>query len=277
MSRNKMTLHSSSKTVTVQERLTFGVGGVQLKMLIDSGATSNVIDENTWERLESENIKCHSYVPKTERKLYSYGSSQPLSMKGAFTCEITIGSRTEQSSFCSERTSREETHTTDGHGHYWNCRRSNPMGKPSCYCAKSRWWYQTMLRHENSKQGDHQRTPSYSYCGWVTSGHEWLSHIQQARPEVGLPPARADPGVTTFAVHSGVYRFKRQIFGVSSTSEQYQHEIANALAGNEGVENISDDIIVHAHNQETHDTCHMLLPQYCKARDIWSSEFSHKP
>ncbi|KAL1021685.1 hypothetical protein UPYG_G00016520 [Umbra pygmaea] len=59
--------------------------------------------------------------------------------------------------------------------------------------------------------------------------------------------------ITTFAVHNGVYRYKRLIFGVSSASEQYQHEIANALAGIEGVENISDDVIVHAPDQETHD------------------------
>lgn len=59
--------------------------------------------------------------------------------------------------------------------------------------------------------------------------------------------------ITTFAVHNGVYRYKRLLFGVSSTSEQYQHEIANALAGIEGVENISDDVIIHARDQATHD------------------------
>lgn len=59
--------------------------------------------------------------------------------------------------------------------------------------------------------------------------------------------------ITTFAVHNGVYRYKRLIFGVSSASEQYQHEIANALAGIEGVENISDDVIGHAPDHETHD------------------------
>ncbi len=52
--------------------------------------------------------------------------------------------------------------------------------------------------------------------------------------------------ITTFAVHNGIYRFKRLIFGVSSASEQYQHEISAVLAGIEGVENKSDDIIIHA-------------------------------
>ncbi len=59
--------------------------------------------------------------------------------------------------------------------------------------------------------------------------------------------------ITTFAVHNGVYRYNRLIFGVSSASEQYQHEIASALAGIEGVENISDDVIVKARDHKTHN------------------------
>ena len=40
---------------------------------------------------------------------------------------------------------------------------------------------------------------------------------------------------------------------VSSPSEQYQHEIALALAGIEGVENILDNIVVHGPDTETHN------------------------
>ena len=40
---------------------------------------------------------------------------------------------------------------------------------------------------------------------------------------------------------------------MSSASEKYQHEIATALAGIEGSDNISDDIIVHGPDQTTHD------------------------
>ena len=43
------------------------------------------------------------------------------------------------------------------------------------------------------------------------------------------------------------------MFGVNSASEQYQHEIQTALAGIDGQENISDDIIVHDKDQAEHD------------------------
>lgn len=59
--------------------------------------------------------------------------------------------------------------------------------------------------------------------------------------------------ITSFVTHKGLYRCKRLLFGVSSASEQYRQEISTALAGIEGVDNISDDIIVHGPDQTTHD------------------------
>lgn len=42
------------------ERVTFNVGGVDLPMLIDSGASCNIVDEDTWEMLKEKKIKCFS-------------------------------------------------------------------------------------------------------------------------------------------------------------------------------------------------------------------------
>ena len=63
------------------------LGGVQLKgVLVDSGSTSNVIDRGTWEMLKRNNIKCDSR--KSNRKLYSYGSDEPLTTAGEFETEL---------------------------------------------------------------------------------------------------------------------------------------------------------------------------------------------
>ena len=48
-----------------------------------------------------------------------------------------------------------------------------------------------------------------------------------------------------------------------SASEQYQHEITSVLAGIEGAENISDVIVVHGPDTETHDN-------YRVAAGVWS-------
>ena len=72
---------------------------------------------------------------------------------------------------------------------------------------------------------------------------KWEYHQLELSPE--------SREITTFATLDGLFRYKRLLFGVCSASEQYQHEIASALAGIEGVENISDDIVVP--NTETHN------------------------
>lgn len=81
------------KDENIPEKLTFSVGGVELKMLIDSSATSNIMGENKWEKLKAEKIKCYSYMLKEQRNLYTYSSTQALTIKGAFRCEGKIGNR----------------------------------------------------------------------------------------------------------------------------------------------------------------------------------------
>ena len=36
------------------------VGGISVRVLIDSGASTNVIDKGTWEELKSQKIECKS-------------------------------------------------------------------------------------------------------------------------------------------------------------------------------------------------------------------------
>ena len=59
--------------------------------------------------------------------------------------------------------------------------------------------------------------------------------------------------ITTFTTHAGLYRYKRLMFGITSAPKIYQHVIQQALHRCEGVRNISDDIILHAKNDQQHD------------------------
>ena len=71
-----------SEVTTVQ------IGGVDLKMLIDSAANSNIIDEWTWEQLKAKGVKCESQIATPGKKLYSYASNQSLPVKGSFKCKM---------------------------------------------------------------------------------------------------------------------------------------------------------------------------------------------
>ena len=73
---------------------------------------------------------------------------------------------------------------------------------------------------------------------------------------MGVPPVGVEP--TIQGIHNLCYTWwfisiQALPLGVFSASEQYQHEIASALAVIKGVENISDDIVVHGPNKDTHN------------------------
>ena len=57
--------------------------------------------------------------------------------------------------------------------------------------------------------------------------------------------------ITTFVTHVGVYM--KLLFCVQLAAEQYQYEIQKVISGIEGTANISDDIIIHAPDQRSHD------------------------
>ena len=59
--------------------------------------------------------------------------------------------------------------------------------------------------------------------------------------------------ITTFITHTGLYRFKRLLFGVNSAPEMYQHILAQIVSDLDGVVNFVDDLIVYASSEEEHD------------------------
>ncbi|XP_077977479.1 uncharacterized protein LOC144433041 [Glandiceps talaboti] len=54
-------------------------------MVIDSGASSNLIDKELWNKLKKKKIKCIDCTWGATKKLYAYGSSKPLEIIGSFT------------------------------------------------------------------------------------------------------------------------------------------------------------------------------------------------
>ena len=71
------------------------VGGVELKdVLIDSGASCNIVDKTTWESLKKKGVKCTSQ--KCSKKLFAYGETEPIEVLGTFEagihCEVSAKS-----------------------------------------------------------------------------------------------------------------------------------------------------------------------------------------
>ena len=308
------------------------VGKTPLNVLIDSGASSNIISTKTWEDLKQHGIKCTSRAT-SDKKLYTYASDEPLPVKGTFTCDVKCGRRETRADFLvvegnavpllgketatelgvlkigvdvaavrdSNQRIRDQypevfqgvgklnTHQVSLHIRPDVPPVAQPMRRTPFNLREkverkvdelleadivervdgpTRWLNPVVvapkangeirlcldMRRANEAviRGRHP-IPTVDEVLQNMNGSTTFSKLdlKWGYHQLELTPESRE--ITTFAVHSGVYRYKRLIFGVSSASEQYQYEVSRTLAGIDGVENISDDIIVHGPDQETHD------------------------
>ncbi|XP_033103314.1 uncharacterized protein K02A2.6-like [Anneissia japonica] len=62
-----------------------------------------------------------------------------------------------------------------------------------------------------------------------------------------------DSRYTKFTTHSGLFCYKRLMFGVNAASEIFQNTVARMLAGLKGCRNMSDDIVVCGTTKQEHD------------------------
>ena len=60
--------------------------------------------------------------------------------------------------------------------------------------------------------------------------------------------------ITAFAVHEGIFHFKRLIYGINSSFECFQKQIEQVISGIPNAKNISDDILIWGKAQEDHDS-----------------------
>ena len=81
-----------------------------------------------------------------------------------------------------------------------------------------------------------------------------------------IPLDEMSRNITTFQTHTGIYRFKRLFFGVTSACEEFQGIISNLLSGIQGCKNIADDIIVFGKTKMDHDKAlYNVLKRLCDA------------
>lgn len=328
--------------------LDFTIGGVPLKMLVDSGATTNVIDEGTWEDLKSRSVNCVSR--KANISLRAYASDKPLDVIGTFECDVVAGpgNKLVKANFTvikgrgvpllGRRTATELNVLRVGYdiAAITDEQRAIKEKYPECCSGIGKMKNVQVVIHEKpgvtpvacprSPTPYHLRPKvdkkveellDQDIIEKVDGPTPWLNRtvvvpkpsgdirlcldmreankaIERARhpiPTVDevlqdlngstvfskidlkwgyhqLELAPESRNITAFATHSGLYRYKRLVFGVTSASEQYQHEMAKALAGIEGVENISDDLIVHGKDQAAHDVALHAVMQRLKECEL---------
>ena len=75
--------------------------------------------------------------------------------------------------------------------------------------------------------------------------------IRLAYHQIEITPDSRE--ITAFMTHTGVYRYKRLMFGINYAPEMYNKVMNRVFQGLEGVKNIFDDVFVHTDTKEEHD------------------------
>ncbi|XP_072936215.1 uncharacterized protein [Epargyreus clarus] len=71
------------------------MGGIKLKLLIDSGCKLNLITEKTWENLKKKKVLCTNQIKGSNKNLYSYASKSPLNVTGSFETDIKVNKKSD--------------------------------------------------------------------------------------------------------------------------------------------------------------------------------------
>ena len=85
------------KSVSQPEKVQVIVGGCVVKMVIDSGTSTNIVDKGLWNDLQRQKIVCVS--KKCDKKLYAYRSKEPLKVLGTFSALTKVAESEVQAEF----------------------------------------------------------------------------------------------------------------------------------------------------------------------------------
>ncbi|XP_052105536.1 uncharacterized protein K02A2.6-like [Mytilus californianus] len=316
--------HQSDKN----DEIEINAGGINMKCVIDSGASVNIISSALWEKLKIQKIVCKS--EKSEKKLYAYGSETPLEVLGKFTCKLNVKGQSESVeaefyvvkgksvSLLGKATAIQlgvlklgiYSINEDIRGKYSDCFKG--VGKLENFklklhinskvepVAQRMYRIPFTLREKVDKKLDELESQDIiervnDQTPWVSpvivvpkpngdirlcvdmraankaivrerhpiptvdeilykmNGGEWFSKMDLRYGFHQLELEEGSREITTFVTHRGLYRYKRLMFGINAAPEKYQQVISQVFHDIEGVQNISDDIVVFGRTKEEHD------------------------
>ncbi|XP_055623066.1 uncharacterized protein K02A2.6-like [Toxorhynchites rutilus septentrionalis] len=88
-------LYAGNKTNVV----TCEIGGINIDLLVDSGAEANLITEKAWNILKTRGVEVKFSEKGSDRILRGYASERPMTILGRFIAVVAVGSNQEEAEF----------------------------------------------------------------------------------------------------------------------------------------------------------------------------------
>ncbi|CAB4007251.1 Hypothetical predicted protein [Paramuricea clavata] len=239
------------------------VGGAKLQTTIDSGVTINVIDRDTFNKMQ--NIK----LTRTNTKAFAYNTKSPVEFLGKFEAgekvkldidktkipkaqpqrRIPYHIREKVKNAINELENQDVIEKVPGN-------EATPWVLPIVAVPKKdgqvRICVDMRLANEAIRRVRHP-IPTVNDVSFALNGAKifWKLDLSQAYHQLELD--EQSRYITTFSTHVGLYRYKRLNYGTNAAAEIFQYTLQTALQGLKGVKNIADDIIVFGSTRTEHD------------------------
>ncbi|XP_055540746.1 uncharacterized protein K02A2.6-like [Wyeomyia smithii] len=300
----------------------FTVGGVNIPMVIDSGAAANVISQSAWEEMKRKGVAVQDMTTTVDKTLSGYGTNTPMKITGSFTAMVQGGGQQTDAKFYVAKSGQQcllgdETakalHVLKvgfGIGRVEESSMEFPKIKGVT----------VEIPIDHSIQPVHQAYRRVPYAledkveeklnmpltqGFIEQVHEpspWVSPMVPVLKDSGdirlcidmrrangavlrethplplvdeilgsvdgattfskidikdayhqLEISKESRPITTFITKTGLYRYKRLMFGISCAPEIFQKTMETILAGLEGIIVYLDDVVVYGSTKEEHD------------------------
>ncbi|XP_052779408.1 uncharacterized protein K02A2.6-like [Mya arenaria] len=284
------------------------IGQIPINIIVDSGSSANIIDEDAWEHLKEQKILCHSNK-RTKKKLgkapallsretaeklgilkigtvynvedirTEYGDCiQGIGKLKDFELKLHINEDVEpvaQKAYSVPISLREKVaeklEELEEEDIIEKAEGPTPWVIPVVVVPKPSGDIRICVDMRQANKAitrERHPIPTVDEVLVQMNNSCYFSKIDLNMAIYQIPLAEESRFITTFVTHKGLYRYKRLSFGVNAAPEMFQHIITQVLQSCDGVANIADDIIVHGQSQKDHDANLKTCMETLKAKGL---------
>lgn len=309
------------------------IGNANTRVLIDSGASCNILDKTSWLNLKQKDKRNIIELEKTGKRLFAYGSKRPLTVIGMFERVVKVANREccakfyvvdcDGNSLLGRDTAMKlgvlkigydvnslNTSSCDIVNEFPDCCKGigklknyqlklhvdinvkpvaqpvrripfnlrhdvevelekmlaediiervegpTPWVSPIIVVPKANGGIRIcvdMRRANEAIVRERHPIPTVDDVLYNLNGSTVFSKIDLKSAFHQLELEESSRSITTFCTHTGLFRYKRLMFGISCAPEIYQHVINQTISKCKGVYNIHDDIVVTGQSVQEHD------------------------
>eukprot|EP00795_Rhopilema_esculentum_P009681 gene9681-17451_t len=245
------------------------INGQEVWFLIDTGASVNILDEKSFDRINTTGKPVT--ITKSNTKIFAYGSKAPLQLLGTFEETVETSKKISLARFhvaknlkgnlLSSQTAQDlHLIKINIHSVQQETKTATQTHSAKPTVNSPSYVNHLLKQHKKKVEEELKRLEEDDIIGKVEGATQWLTLAEESR------------NLTTFTTHKGLRRYKRLCFGVNSAAEIFQDTISQTIQDISNAKDMSDDVIIWGTTLEEHNTALEKVLQRFEEKGITLNE-----